>query len=417
MSGDRADAGKALSRELIARLPKSDLHVHLDGSLRLSTLIELARAGGVKLPSFTIEGLNELVFKPAYAGLLEYLRGFEFTVAAMRTPEAIERVACELGEDAIAEGVRYLEARFAPQLHVAHGRETLAALAAAARGLQRAARAHNDTEPVRAGDDLPFDFGLICCALRNFVPEMSPYYASLAAVLPETPHKSQVALASLEAARLAVRARDELGLPVVGFDLAGEEAGYRAGHHAAAYQEAHSHFLSKTVHAGEAYGPESIYEALTLCHADRIGHGTWLFAADRIADNRIADREAFVRRLVEYVGFAHITIEVCPTSNLQTTPEIGGLAEHPLRRMLDHCLSVAVCTDNRLVSHTSATDELWRVASELKLSREELHRLTLAGFKGAFYPGSYAGKRAFVARAARRIERVMGLRRQDDGAA
>jgi adenosine deaminase len=268
---------------------------------------------------------------------------------------------------------------------------------------------------VRAGDDMPFEFGIICCALRNFTPDMSPYYGGLAAVLPQTPHKNLVALAALEAARLAVHARDEMGLPVVGFDLAGEEAGYRAGHHAAAYQEAHSHFLHKTVHAGEAYGPESIYEALTLCHAERLGHGTWLFAADRIAAGRAADRQAFVRALVEYIGFAHITIEVCPTSNLQTIPEMRTLAEHPVRHMIEHCLSVAICTDNRLVSHTSTTDELWRVVEELHLGRRELHRLVLAGFKGAFYPGSYADKRAFVARAAGRIERLMGMRRPNGG--
>lgn len=398
-----------ITRDLIARLPKSDLHVHLDGSLRLETLIELARRRRVRLPSYTPEGLREKVFKPRYAGLAEYLRGFGYTVAVMREPEAIERVAFELGEDAVAEGVRYLEARFAPQLHVARGIEALETLAAAARGLERAARAHNRSRPVRQGADLPFAFGMICCAMRNFSPAMSSYYAALAGVLPETPHRDLAALASLEAARLAVRARDTLGLPVVGFDLAGEEAGYRAAHHAAAYQEAHRHFLRKTVHAGEAYGPESIHEALTLCHADRIGHGTWLFAADRIADRRIADREAFVEALVEHIGFAHVTIEVCPTSNIQTIPEFPSLKVHPLRRMMKHSLSVAICTDNRLVSRTTVTDELWHVTRELRLDRPALHRLALAGFKGAFFPGRYAEKRAFVARAAARIEEVLQM--------
>ncbi len=405
----QTDVQPVVTRELIGSLPKSDLHVHLDGSLRAQTLIELAGDAGVLLPSNEEEGLNELVFKRHYADLTDYLKGFQYTVAVMRNPENIERIAFELAEDTIGEGVRYLETRFAPQLHVARGQEALQALAAAARGLERAARRHNRAAAVCSGDDLPFHYGIICCAMRNFAPTMSTYYADLAGVLPEMPHKNLVAVASLEAARLAIRARDELGLPVVGFDLAGEESGYRAAHHVAAYQQAQSHFMHKTVHAGEAYGPESIYEALTLCHADRIGHGTWLFAADRVGDARIDNAPEFVRSLVDYIGFAHITIEVCPTSNLQTMPEIADLSSHPLHMMLDHCLSVAIATDNRLVSHTSLTDEIWRVFEASSLDRAGLHRLVLGGFKGAFFPGSYADKRAFVARAAARIEQRLGL--------
>jgi adenosine deaminase len=393
--------------ELITQAPKSDIHVHLDGSLRLETLIDLARERGVALPSQSAAGLREQVFKPVYRDLTEYLQGFQYTCAVLRDGEALERVAGELAQDAIAEGVRYMEVRLAPQLLVTRGQELGGVLRSVAAGLARAARDFRASAAVVSGADMPFVSGIICCAMRNFQRGMSGYYDALLDAFPSMPHKQIVALASQEMARAAVASRDRDGLPVVGFDLAGEEAGYRAGHHAAAYQEAHSRFLRKTVHAGEAYGPESIYEALTLCHAERIGHGTWLFAPDRIASAAITDREGYVNALVEYIATRRITIEVCPTSNLQTMPELGGdLANHPVRRMIERQLPVAVATDNRLVSHTTVTAELCRVADCCQLDAAGVKRLVLAGFKGAFFPGSYAEKRAFVAQAAARIERL-----------
>ncbi len=394
-------------RELIKRVPKSDIHVHLDGSLRLETLIALARERGVELPSYTPAGLCEQVFKPVYRDLSDYLRGFAFTCAVLRDAEALERVAYELAQDAITEGVRYMEVRLAPQLLVTRGQDLAGVLQAVAAGLARAAREFRTSEGVVSGADMPFVSGILCCAMRNFGRGMSGYYDSLLDAFPSMPHKQIVALASQEMARVAVACRDRDGLPVVGFDLAGEEAGYRAGHHAAAYQEAHSRFLRKTVHAGEAYGPESIYEALTLCHAERIGHGTWLFAPERISNPAITDREGYVDALVEYIATRRITIEVCPTSNLQTMPELGGdLANHPVRKMIERQLPVAVATDNRLVSHTTVTDELCQVAACCGLDRVGVQRLVLAGFKGAFFHGAYSEKRAFVAQAAACFERV-----------
>jgi adenosine deaminase len=400
-----------VSSDFIRTLPKSELHVHLDGSLRLETLIELARRQGVALPSYETQGLCDLVFKSQYASLGEYLAGFAYTCAVLRDAEALERVACELAEDALAENVRYLEVRFAPQLHVARSDEMIGVLAAVTRGLERAARACNAAPAVVQGRELPFRFGIIVCAMRNFGPGMSQYYDRLTAVLPTMPHKELVALASLEAARVAVDARDRHGIPVVGFDLAGEEAGYRAGHHTAAFQEAHHHFICKTVHAGEAYGPESIYEAITRCHAERIGHGTWLFAPERIADPAIQDRARYVERLAEYIASRRIGVEVCPTSNLQTMPELGGIANHPVRRMIAHRLAVVIGTDNRLVSHTTLTRELALVAEAFALDDRALRNLLIAGFKAAFFPGSYAEKRIYVAQAATQIERLFAERK------
>jgi adenosine deaminase len=409
-----------VSAEFLRAIPKSELHVHLDGSLRLSTLIDLARRQGVSLPSYEEQGLCDLVFKEQYANLSEYLAGFAYTCAVLRDRESLERVACELAEDVLAENVRYLEVRFAPQLHVTRSDEMIEVLAAVTRGLERAAQAFNASSEVVAGRDLRFRFGLVVCAMRNFGPGMSRYYDRLTEVLPAMPHKELVALASLEAARVAVEARERHGIPIVGFDLAGEEAGYRAGHHAAAFQEAHHHFICKTVHAGEAYGPESIYEAITRCHAERIGHGTWLFAADRITDATIKDRIRYVERLAEYIASRRIGVEVCPTSNLQTMPELGGIAEHPVRRMLAHRLAVVIGTDNRLVSHTTLSRELALVTEAFQLDLRTVRNLVLAGFKAAFFPGSYAEKRLYVAQAANQFERLaadkFGYKIQQKGA-
>lgn len=397
-----------LSRELIRAVPKSDLHAHLDGSMRVETLIELARGQGVALPSYEVSGLTERVFKPAYASLPEYLLGFDYTCAVLRPFDAMERVACEMAEDAIAQGVRYLEVRFAPQRLVDSGEACVRAFKAVGDGLTRAARQHNLSAAVRLNGDIPFEWSVICCAMRNFERGMGLYYDRLLDVLPGMDHKTVVSVASLEAVRAAVVARERHGVPVTGFDLAGEEAGYRAGHHTAAYEEAHRHFIRKTVHAGEAYGPESIYEAITRCHAERIGHGTFLFSPERIQDPAIADKVAFTDALAEYIATLRVTIEVCPTSNLQTIPELAGdMHRHPVKKMLGYGMAVAVATDNTLVSHTDINRELALVSDACELDVAAFKRLVLAGFKGAFYPGRYAEKRAFVRRAAERFERAV----------
>lgn len=388
----------------IHAIPKTDLHVHLDGSLRLSTLIELARAEGVALPSYDEEGLRRTVFKDRYANLPEYLQGFAYTCAVLQRAEPLERAAFELAEDNLAEGVRYVEVRFAPQLHLHEGLSAVQLVSAVARGLEAARRAHNAQPSVQRGDDLPFEFGLILCAMRSFHETMSPYFRQLLQVLSRAPRREVYAAASLELARLAVELRDREGLPVVGFDLAGEESGYPAGYHAAAYRHAHHHFLKKTVHAGEAYGPESIFQALTACHANRLGHGTFLFAHERIKDPQVEDPKRYTEQLAEYVATQRITVEVCLTSNLQTIPEIERLGDHPLRHMLDRNLSVSLCTDNRLVSHTTVSREMELAARHFPMTRHQFRNLALAGFKGSFFPGSYNEKRAYVRRAGQQYD-------------
>ncbi|MCK5676339.1 MAG: adenosine deaminase family protein [Verrucomicrobia bacterium] len=384
-----------ITEQFIRKIPKTDLHLHLDGSLRLSSLIEMAKSVGIKLPSYEEAGLNELVFKGRYADLGEYLAGFAYTVGVLQTLENLERAAFELAEDSHAEGVRYIEVRFAPQLHVTHATEIGSVVRAVFRGLEKAKKHLNARidEP-----DMPFEYGIILCAMRRFNRQMSPYYERLLKRGQNSTLRYSYARASLALVKEAVKLRDE-GLPIVGFDLAGEEAGYPAVHHKAAFQCAHSNFLRKTVHAGEAYGPESIFQAITECYANRIGHGTFLFSEAAIKLKSIKDKAGYIAQLSEYIANQRITIEVCPTSNLQTIPEFQSLKDHPLQLMIDNALSVSISTDNRLVSHTSVTNELLLCTQYLDLTDSQFRDLVLAGFKRSFFPGSYAKKRAYVRRA------------------
>jgi adenosine deaminase len=382
------------SDALLAALPKTDLHCHLDGSLRVETLIDLARKHGVKLPSETPEGLRELVFKDTYRDLPDYLHGFAYTCAVLQDEEALERVSYELGQDCLAEGVRYLEVRFAPQLHVRPGFDVARVCAAVDRGLERCRRDHESSDAVRQHDEPPFRYGLIACAMRMFSGGFSPYYRDLLGVLQGWPMPQVYGAASLSLARAVIDARDRLGLPIVGFDLAGAEAGHPASDHIEAYDFVHRHFMKKTVHAGEAYGPESIFQAITKLHADRVGHGTHLFSTDSVQVDE--DPHRYVRRLSEYIADRRITLEVCITSNLQTMPDLRRVEDHPFGRMVRDRLSVTLCTDNRLVSRTSVTREVKLATDAFNLTPSELRNVILHGFKRSFFPGSYREKRAYV---------------------
>jgi adenosine deaminase len=386
-----------MTPEVIRRLPKTDLHVHLDGSLRLGTLIDLARRRGVALPSHTEAGLRELVFRPSYANLGEYLEGFQYTVAVLQDHDALEQTTFELCEDCQAEGVRYVEIRFAPQLHVGPGLDFSGAVRAVDAGIRRAAAAYNTRAEIASGREPRFVAGIILCALRAFTSEFSEGYRRIFEALPEASFQEVHSAASVQVARAAARLKHDEGLLVVGIDLAGQEKGYPAEEHRVAYQVAHEAFLGKTVHAGEDYGPESIFQAIGNLHADRIGHGTWLFDESKIAARRITDRTAYVERLAQFIADKRITIEVCLTSNQQTVPELGAdLSRHPFGEMRKRRLSTTFCTDNRLVSNTSVTNEIQRAVEAFSLTDRELLDILLYGFKRSFYPGTYLEKRAYV---------------------
>ncbi len=384
-----------ITEQFIRKIPKTDLHLHLDGSLRLPTLIEMAKAQRIELPSYEEAGLNELIYKERYANLGEYLAGFAYTVGVLQTLENLERAAFELAVDSHAEGVRYIEVRFAPQLHVTHSTEIGSIVRAVYQGLEKAKKQLN---ACINESDMPFEYGIILCAMRRFSRPMSPYYERLLNRGKNSSLRYSYARASLALVKEAVKLRDD-GLPIVGFDLAGEEAGYPAIHHKAAFQHAHRNFLRKTVHAGEAYGPESIFQAITECYANRIGHGTFLFSESAIKLKSIKDKAGYIAQLSEYIANQRITIEVCPTSNLQTIPEFRSLEDHPIQLMIDNGLSVSISTDNRLVSHTSVTNELLLCTKHLTLTDSQFRDLVLAGFKRSFFPGPYGEKRAYVRRA------------------
>jgi adenosine deaminase len=385
------------NRSFLAALPKSDLHCHLDGSLRLGTLIELAQQFHVKLPSYTVEGLREQVFKETYRDLPDYLHGFAYTCAVLRDEEALERVSYELGKDCLAEGTRYLEVRFAPQL-LAHEKLPIdRVLQAVDRGLDRARREHEEEPAVAAGREPAFRYGIIACAMRMFTKGFGPYYADLIRIMDRAPATQIYGTASLTLARQVVDIRDRLGLPIVGFDLAGAEAGHPASDHTQAYQYAHRNFLKKTVHAGEAYGPESIFQAITKLNADRIGHGTRLFEHETVEDSE--DPRRYVQRLAEYIADRRIVLEVCITSNMQTMPHLRRVEDHPFGRMVKERLSTTICTDNRLVSSTNSTEELYKAANAFRLTASELRNVVLHGFKRSFFAGSYTEKRNYVRQA------------------
>lgn len=385
-----------LTDDLIRELPKTDLHLHLDGSLRPETLLELADKQGVRLPARSVKGLYAKVFKETYQDLPDYLNGFAYTCAVMRKPSAIERIAFELCEDNFAEGVRYLEMRFAPQLLTGEGMDILQVLQAASRGIARAEKKWNKRAAIRDGQEPAFRAAIIVCAMRFFAAPFSATYAKMFEAFGELPDREIFGLASEALVKAAVKARDEHGLPIVGVDLAGAEAGFPAKDHQAAYQLAHDAFFGKTVHAGEAYGPESIFQAITDCHADRIGHGTWIFSQRRLQDVPKEERKTYIDRLVQYVADRRLTIEVCLTSNLQTLPELGALKNHPFKRMLKERLSTTLCTDNRLVSRTTVSREYRLAVDTFGLKPKDLKDLLVYGFKRSFFPGDYRDKRAYV---------------------
>ena len=337
----------AIDRELLRRLPKAELHCHLDGSVRPQTLLDLAREYGQPMPRQDAETLAAYMLVSDGHSLEDYLQRFSVTLSVMQTAAALERIAYELAIDAAADGVRYLEVRYAPILNVRHGLSLGDAVTASRRGLQRAEA------------EVGIVARVIICGIRSMAPEVS-----------------------LELAELAVAFRHD---GVVGFDLAGGEAGHPASAHQEAFAHAHRHDLACTCHAGEGDGPESVRQALHTCCADRIGHGT-----------RIIEDAA----LLDYVNDRRVPVEICLTSNIQTRAA-ASYATHPLRTYYDRGLNVVLNTDNRLMSGTTLTDEYEHAARYLGFSFAELSRMALNGFESAFLP--YEQRQALVADAEREL--------------
>lgn len=387
-----------ISREYIKKLPKTDLHLHLDGSIRLSTLIELAGENDISLPAYTEKELKEKVYKDKYRDLEEYLHGFMYTTAVLQNEPNLERVAYELALDSIEDGVRYIEVRFAPQLHQHKHLGIINVLKAVNRGLARAKEEFNQGQEVTSVENIPFFYGIIVCAMRMFDYGYSEYFDALLDVHKHSERKWIFSLASQELVKASLEARDRFKIPIVGFDLAGKEKGYPAEDHKLAYALAHKNFLKKTVHAGEAFGPESIFQAITELNADRIGHGVHLFNTGMIRNEEIEDKKAYVENLAQYIGDRRITLEVCLTSNMQTNPDFTDLSQHSFGKMLKAGLSVTFCTDNRTVSNTTITDEILKAVGAFDINHKKLKDLVAYGFKRSFFPGTYLEKRNYVRR-------------------
>jgi len=389
------------SADFIRAMPKADLHLHLDGSLRPSGLIEMAKRSKIELPSYSVEGLRELVFKDHYQNLGEYLNGFQYTCAVLRDMENLEQAAYELGIDNQAEGVNYIEVRFAPQLMMDPGAgiDFDTVMRAANAGLKRAKDEYNQGPEVTKNGKPEFEYGLINCAMRMFGSKgFSPYYTQLFQLMREAESKQVIKMAAMELVRASVRLRDEEGMPIVGLDIAGQEMGYPAHEFKEVYEYAHQNFLLKTVHAGEAYGAESIFEALTQCYADRLGHGYSLFSPDMIQDERIKDKDAYANKLASFIADRRIAVEVCLTSNMQTNPAIGDIKNHNFGKMLDHRLATVICTDNRLVSNTTVSNEYELALGNFDVPLKRLKDMVAYGFKKNFFPGSYLAKRDYAKR-------------------
>jgi adenosine deaminase len=319
--------------EIIQKLPKAELHCHLDGSLRTSTILELAKEQNIKLPSHNESELDSyLKIGPNVGSLVEYLERFDITLSVLQTSNALTRVAYELAIDCWDDGVRYVEVRYSPILHTQQGMTMSEAVEAVKIGLEK------------AENDCGILTGIIICGIRNISPEIS-----------------------LKLADLTVQYKNK---GVVGFDLAGAEENFPAKHHKEAFDLILRNNINTTIHAGEAYGPDSIHQAIHSCGAHRIGHGT------RLQEDK---------DLLQYVNDHRIPLEICLTSNVQTK-SVPSMEVHPFKSYLNKRLRVTLNTDNRLISDTNLSQEYRIAIEEFNLNKHEVRTLIINGFKSAFIP-------------------------------
>jgi adenosine deaminase len=335
-----------LNIDTVRDAPKVLLHDHLDGGLRPATVIELADAAGYgSLPSTDATELGSWFLAAAHSGsLVRYLETFGHTVAVMQTADALVRVAAECAEDLAADGVVYAEVRFAPELHVEQGLELDDVVEAVLEGFRvGSARAAERGRRIRVG--------CLLTAMRH-------------------------AARSREIAELAVKYRD---VGVVGFDIAGAEAGFPPTRHLDAFEYVRQQNAHFTIHAGEAFGLPSIWEALQWCGADRLGHGV------RIVDDITVGNDGTPQLglLAAYVRDMRIPLEMCPTSNVHTGAA-KSLADHPIGLLAKLRFRVTVNTDNRLMSNVSMSSEMALLADTFGYGWADLQWFTVNAMKSAF---------------------------------
>ncbi|GAY18916.1 adenosine deaminase [Mycobacterium sp. shizuoka-1] len=335
-----------LTLEMIGRAPKALLHDHLDGGLRPATVLEIAdQIGYDGLPATDEAALAAWFRTAAHSGsLVRYLEPFAHTVAVMQTPESLHRVALECVEDLAADNVVYAEVRFAPELHIDGGLSLDAVVDAVLAGFA-------DGEKAAAAAGHPIVVRCLVTAMRH-------------------------AARSREIAALAVRFRDK---GVVGFDIAGAEAGYPPTRHLDAFEYMRSNNARFTIHAGEAFGLPSIHEALAFCGADRLGHGVRIVDDIEVA----ADGTARLGPLAAILRDKRIPLEMCPSSNVQTGA-VASIAGHPFDLLARLRFRVTVNTDNRLMSDTTMSQEMARLVEAFGYGWSDLERFTINAMKSAF---------------------------------
>ncbi len=340
-----------LTQRVVKRLPKTDIHCHLDGCLRPRTMLELAIAQGVRLPTRNLTRLTRLLQAGRRTrSLADYLKIFDLTLSVLQSRDALYRVASELVEDAAEENVRHLEVRYSPVLHRKKKLDWEDIVDPVIAGLRDAGAKHG------------MSTGVIICGIRSMDPKVSMTLAELAVA-----YKGQGVLA---------------------FDLAGQEKDYPAKAHRAAFELILKNNINSTVHAGEAFGPASIAQALHYCGAHRIGHGT------RLGENQ---------DLMNYVNDHRIPLEVCLSSNVQTRA-VRSIKEHPFGDYFRQGLRVTINTDSRLVSATTVSQEIALAARAFRLSPYEIKRIIIMGFKSSFLP--YAQKARMLREVNLEIDRI-----------
>ncbi len=322
-----------ITEEFIRSLPKTELHCHLDGSLRLDTILDLAQKDKVTLPSTDPDTLLKYVsVGDRKTNLPDYIKTFDYLLSVLQTPESLTRAAYELIEDVSKENVLYMEVRYSPVLHTQRGMSHMETVDAVLQGLRQAEK------------DFGIRSGVIICGIRSISPEISYMLAEVA---------------------VAFKNRG-----VVGFDLAGVEENFPAKDHKEAFYLILNNNINTTLHAGEDYGPESIHQAVHYCGAHRIGHGV------RLKEDG---------DLLNYINDHRIALEMCLTSNVQTG-SVKSYERHPFKLYYEYGLRVTLNTDNRLVSNTTLTNEYLLAHKYFNLDIADFKEIIIGGFKSTFLP-------------------------------
>ena len=343
-----------VSATILKRLPKVELHCHLDGSLRPETIVSLAEKNGVSLPEKNATDLKKILsIGNKGVSLEEYINRFQITLSVLQTPESLERTAFELIEDVAKENVRYIEVRYSPVLHTKRGMTPEESIEAVQKGLKKGKNVFG------------VQSGIIVCGIRNISPETS-----------------------MKLAELTLKYKNK---GVVGFDLAGAEENFPAKDHREAFYTIRNMNINATIHAGEAFGPASIHQASHYCGAHRIGHGT------RLKEDK---------DLMNYVNDHRITLEICLTSNWHTR-SVHSLKHHPIKYYYNQGIRVTLNTDNRLISNTTLTKEFLLAHKLFGFGLHDFREFTITAMKSAFLP--YKERKQMIKEIAEELENEFGL--------